>query len=149
MSQHSTPRRPRRVRFLVKVVIAVLAFTWLPTVAQAAFFDAATAPVSVGTYLVQAPATLSGTRSCNGTASSTSRTMSITIDDFGAVPRATAYIVTLTASSGRSVRIELPSSRRSTPISVEGSRTASYTLSISARVGTWTSPDPLERTYTC
>ncbi|WP_247827529.1 hypothetical protein [Arthrobacter antioxidans] len=146
MSKHRPPRPLGRVRFLVGVLVAVVVPMGAPTVAQAAFFDAAVAPMSVGTYKIPAPAGITGTRSC----SDSNRPMDITIDDFGAVPRASSYVVTLTASTGRATKITLPATRRTTAISTEtSSRTASYTLRIVANVGTWTGTVPLERTYTC
>ncbi|WP_104181566.1 hypothetical protein [Arthrobacter sp. B0490] len=137
-------RRPRRVRFLVRVLIGVVLSTWLPTAAQAAFTDADAAPVAVGTYAVPAPASITGTFSCQNNRLS----MSVTLTDFGAVHRATAYTVTLTAPNGQVTANSLPAGTRATTITRTSTTVGTYTLRVRASVGTWTGQN-LERVLAC
>lgn len=144
MSTRKPPRPLRRLRFLVQVIIGVLVFTWVPTIAQAAFSDAAVAPVTVGTYDIPAPVGGSYSRTCASNRSS----MTVNLTTFGAVDRATGYTVTLTGPSGQVTTNRLPANTRSTSITTSSTRTGSYTLQIRATVGTWTG-DPLTATITC
>lgn len=144
MARHRTPRRPRRVPFLVRVLIGVMVLTGLPTVAQAAFTDSDGSPVAVGTYTVPAPAGITGNFSCQNNRLS----MSVTLTDFGAVQRATAYTVTLTAPNGQVTTNNLPAGNRATTITRTSTTVGNYTLRVRASVGTWTGQN-LERVLTC
>ncbi|MEG9249859.1 hypothetical protein V6S67_17355 [Arthrobacter sp. Soc17.1.1.1] len=144
MNQQHGPRHLRRVRFLVRVLITVLVFMWAPTVAQAAFSDAASAPVTVGTYAIPAPASLTGNYSCTSARTS----MTVTISDFGAVSRATGYTVTLTAPNGQVTTNNLPATTRATTITRTSTSVGNYTLRIRANVGSWIGQNA-ERVLTC
>lgn len=144
MNRHLSGRTTRRVRFLVQLVIGVVVFMWAPTVAQAAFSDAAAAPMNVGTYDIPAPVGITGSFTCNGTR--TSVTASIT--DFGAVTRATGYTVTLTAPTGTVTTNNLPATTRSTTITRSTTRTGTFTLRVRATVGAWTGDDQVS-SLTC
>lgn len=134
----------RRIRMLVQLVVAVVVLTWVPTIAQAAFSDAARADLSVGTYAIPAPAGVTGTFSCT----STKLSMTVTLTDFGAVDRATGYTVTLTAPTGQVTTNAVPASPRSTTITRTSTTVGTYTLRVRANVGTWTGQN-LERVLTC
>lgn len=127
----------RRLRLLVQLVVAVVVLTWVPTIAQAAFFDADAAPVTVGTYDIPAPVGVTGTYNCT----STKLSMTVTISDFGAVARATGYTVTLTSPSGTVTTNNLSATNRATTITRSSLRTGTFTLRLRAAVGTWTGDD--------
>ncbi len=133
MSRHSICRPLRVVRFLAGLLICSVIFTFAPTVAQASFAGRATAPVTVSTYDIPAPAGVTGTYSCNSARTS----VTVTITDFGAVARATGYTVTLTAPSGAVSSNPLPASTRATTITRASTRTGTFTLRIRATVGSW------------
>lgn len=144
MSRHRSTPTTRRVRFLVRLAIGVVVFMWAPTVAQAAFSDAAVAPMSIGTYDIPAPVGIAGSFTCNGARTS----VTATITDFGAVTRATGYTVTLTAPTGAVTTNNLPATTRSTTITRSTTRTGTFTLRIRATVGAWTGDDQVS-SLTC
>ncbi|WP_298252074.1 hypothetical protein [uncultured Arthrobacter sp.] len=137
MSRHragGTTRLPRRLRFLAKLLLAVVVLTWAPTVAQAAFSDRDTAALSVGTYDIPAPAGVTGTIDC----SLLKMFVTVAITDFGVVPRATEYTVTLTGPAGVVTTHTVSPTKRATTITRMSMLNGTYTLRIWASVGTWT-----------
>ncbi|MDQ0736608.1 hypothetical protein [Arthrobacter agilis] len=149
MSRHRAPRRLRRVRFLVRVLIAVVVFTCAPTIAQAAFSGAATAPMKVTAYTVPAPVGMTASANCPPF----SGTMTVAVTDFGAVDRATSYTLTLT-KPGTTTDVappqELKVGRTATFTVPRGFlQYPTYTLSIRANVGAWTGKQSLVRDFSC
>lgn len=130
----STRRPTRRVHFLAKVLIGVLVFMWVPTIAQAAFSSRTAETLQIGTYSIPAPGAVTGTYSCNGSKNS----MTVNISTFGGVDRATGYIVSLIAPSGQVTVNEVPADNRATTIARSTTSRGNFTLKLEARVGTWT-----------
>ncbi|WP_264356285.1 hypothetical protein [Pseudarthrobacter sp. MM222] len=149
----ATPAAPRvspawlaRLRGLLAVPVAVALVLGAPGLAYATFTARTTAAVSVGTYKVPAPASISGTLECrtgNG-----AKGAIITFTDFAEVDRATGYTATLTPPSGSPSVVPLSGEGTMQVTMFVGTAKGKYTFRLTARVGSWTGL-PLEQTVNC
>ena len=136
----------RRYRWAYVVVVLVGMITGGTALAQASFTGSASTPVSVGTYDIPASTSLTGTYSCDAR-----RTLTVNITGFNRVARATAYTLSLAepGTSPATTTQILTAMQTTTTITRTTARSGSFTLSLVARVGTWTGDTPLIRTITC
>ncbi|THJ68676.1 hypothetical protein E8P82_01885 [Arthrobacter echini] len=149
MSRHragGTTRLPRRLRFLAKLLVAVVVLTLVPTVAQAAFSNREAGSTVLGTYNIPTPTGVDASYTCS---TSSRRSATVTVRDFTAVARATGYTVTLTAPDRKVQTVELAASKRATTLSVASTTSGKYVLSVRANVGSWTGKDPAVFSFTC
>lgn len=127
------------------MVLAPAATAVGPAGAWAAFTGTRSAALQASTYAIPAPAGLAADFVC----SLVGQGVTATVLGFGSVDRATSYVITLTAPDGTS---------SSTTVLVPGPAVLSqssqhkgnrvYTLSVRARIGTWTGA-PATRTHRC
>lgn len=148
MSRPRSARRGRQlrlVRLVVQLVIGVLVLTWAPAIAQAAFSSSTSARVVVGTYKIPAPTTARVTTDCQLLSSG----MTVHVNDFSAVNRATSYTLTLTDQGGSELGAQTGTARTATFTVRKGLITSpTLTLRIRANVNTWTG-EPLVVTVAC
>ncbi|WP_285240482.1 hypothetical protein ACRB8A_14890 [Arthrobacter sp. G.S.26] len=144
MKTSRPPRAALRLRRLLAAVVVALFLAATPAVAQAAFNSTASAALSTGTYSIPAPATISGTYSCDTTRPYGS---TINITAYGKVARATGYKLTVTAPDGSSSSQNIQGNTLSLTKS-STLRNGTYTYALVAMVGTWIG-DPYTGTYTC
>ena len=144
-----TPAAPRvfpawlvRLRGLLTIPVAVMLVLGAPGLSYAAFTARTTASMSIGTYEIPAPATATGSRTCQ----TGPLRVSITISSFAPVSRATSYIATVTAPDGTVSSKTVSASGFS--FTKSSSKAGTYTLLIKARVGGWTGA-AIQKTYTC
>lgn len=126
-------------------VIALL-LVMAPQLAEATFTSLGSSSQSVGTFKLVAPATVTTTSNCPPSAK---KSGSVNVSDFGAVPRATSYVLTVTSPGGNTYTVTVTS--RSAFLSVSdfpGSGAGTWTLTIKAELGPWTGP-PLVYTFRC
>jgi hypothetical protein len=145
----ATPAAPRastawlvRLRGLLAVPLAGALVLGAPGLAYATFTARTTAAVSVGTYKIPAPASISGNLECTRTG----KGATITITDFGLVDRATKYTATLTLAGGEPLVVPVTADK-DVPVTNFGGK-GKYTFTLIASVGSWTGT-PLERTVIC
>lgn len=139
--EHSDRSRPFRV--LLGFVIAVL-LVIAPQMAQATFTSNGSAQQSIGTFQLTAPASVTGTYRCpRGPGSSGI----VNVTDFGAVPRASSYLLTLTSARGNVASVTV-TNRSATLQIAEPDKIGTWVLTITAELGNWTGPD-LTRTFEC
>lgn len=136
-------RAALRLRRLLAAVAVALFLVATPAVAQAAFNSTASAALSTGTYTIPAPATISGTYSCDTTRPYGS---TINITAYGKVARATGYKLTVTAPDGTAVTQNITGNTVS--LTKPSGRNGVYTYALFAVVGTWTGAS-YSGTYTC
>ena len=139
--EHSDRRRPFRV--LLGFVIAVL-LVIAPQMAQATFTSKGSAQQSIGTFQLTAPASVTGTYRCPR---ASDKTGIVKITDFGAVPRASSYLLTLN-SGGGNIASETVANRSATLHIDEKPKKGTWTLTIRADLGNWSGPN-LTRTFQC
>ena len=132
-----------RLRGLLAVPIAAALVLAAPGLAYATFTARTTAAVSVGTYKIPAPASISGALECT----KQGRGGTITITDFGLVDRATKYTATLTLAGGVPVVVLVTADKDVTVTNYGGKGT--YTFTLTASVGSWSGESPLVRTISC
>lgn len=120
---------------VLAAVLGALLLILTPAAAEAAFRAATTSTVSVGTYMIPAPATATWTfTSCVKANFSRSDTLSLT--NYAKVARADSYLVTITAPDGTTSTRSITGN---TLTLTQNSRsTGTYTFTIQAVVGTWT-----------
>ena len=137
----------RRYRWAYVLVVLAGMICGGTALAQASFTGAASAPVSVGTYDIPASASVTGTYSCDAL----KRTMTVNVTGFSRVDRATAYTLSLAepGTNPAATTQTLTATQTTATITRATSRTGAFTLSLTARVGTWTSDTPLTRSITC
>ena len=141
-------------RRLLAAPIAVALVLGAPGLAYATFTARTAASLSVGTYRVPAPPSVTASMEC--TKDTGQKGASITFSDIGDVDRATEYTATFTSPGG--VQSEAVIRRgRTSPFTMDvmdkngsgnGSGKGTYTFALSAKVGSWTGA-PLERFITC
>ncbi|WP_232083374.1 hypothetical protein [Arthrobacter sp. SO5] len=121
-----------RLRRLLAVPVAVALVLGAPGLAYATFTAKTGSSMAVGTYSIPAPATATGSGTCN----KGPRGATANITSFAAVSKATSYIATVTAPDGST------SSQTVAPggfvLSRTSSKAGTFTLEIKARVGSWT-----------
>lgn len=98
--------------------------------------------MSVGTYQIPAPESVSGSLQCT----KTGRGATITITAFGLVDRATNYVATLTVDGETPTPTAISAGREETLTNWGGK--GRYTFALYAQVGSWTGRQ-LERTINC
>ncbi len=126
-----------------------------PYLATAAFTATTTATLSVGTYKIPAPTSMTtGTHSCTNNQGVKGATIAVT--SWSAVDRATGYVLTLTSPGGvQSQTVINVGGSSAVTVSVQdvngngnGSGSGTYTLSLRAKASSWVG-DPLAKTFTC
>ncbi len=149
MSRHRAGgmvRLPRGLRFLAKLLVAVVVLTLVPTLAQAAFSNSEGGTMTLGTFRVPTPTGVDASYTCT---TSSPRSATVTIRSFDAVQRATGYTVTLAESKNVLQTKELAATKRATTMSIStSSMKRTYVLSVYAKVGTWTG-NAATYTFTC
>lgn len=114
-----------------------------PGLAYATFTATTGGSLAVGTYSIPAPATATGSRTCNN---GNPKGITINITSFAAVIKATSYIATVTAPDGSTASKTVGTGGFS--ISRTSSKTGTYTLVITAQLGTWTGA-AIQKAYVC
>ena len=137
-----SPARLTHRRGLLAVPLAVALVLGAPGLAFAAFTAKTAASLSVGTYKIPAPASLSGTLRCTNTG----KGATITVKGFGLVDRATSYVATLTLPGETPTLTQVTVGREVSMTNWGGK--GKYTFTLSAQVGSWTGA-ALERTVSC
>ncbi len=126
-------------------VLLAAVFVAAPAVAQADFSTTSTASVSVGTYVIPKSAIDSAVLSCHPNR----KNVSVTVNSYARVDKATSYLFTLTNPEGvvgQAATLQ-PNENGVTLTSSMGDR-GTWILSVRARVGTWVGA-PAEYRYTC
>lgn len=131
------------LRRLLAVPVAVALVLCAPGLAYATFTANTGGTLTVGTYSIPAPATATGTRTCNN---GNPKGITINIASFAAVSKATSYIATVTAPDGTTASKAVGPGGFT--ITKQYAKTGTYTLVIQAQVGNWTGA-ALEQTYAC
>ena len=132
-----------RLRRLLAVPAAVALVLGAPGLAYAAFTAQTGGSLSVGTYSIPAPATATGGRTCtNGNP----KGITINITSFAAVSKATTYTATVTAPDGTTTSKAVDPGGFT--ITKQYAKTGTYTLAITAQVGSWTGA-AFQQTYVC
>lgn len=143
----TAPRLPRvwrlRLRRLLAVPAAVALVLGAPGLAYATFTAKTGGSLVVGTYAVPAPATATGTPTCNN---GNLKGITINITSFTAVLRATSYTAKVTAPDGTTTSQAVDPGGFA--ITQQYAKKGAYTLIIQAQVGSWTGA-ALQQTYTC
>lgn len=131
------------IRALAPFVAAALLVA-APAAAQAAFTAIGTSSLSASTYSIPAPASVNASFVC----STNHKQATVTVAGYSQVPRATAYLFTLTAPDGTSssTTTTLPTVALTQSSATTGNRT--YTLAVQALVGSWVG-SALTQPYTC
>ena len=132
-----------RLRRLLAVPVAVSLVLGAPGLAYATYTAKTGGSLAVGTYSIPAPATATGSRTCNN---GNPKGITINITSFAPVSKATSYTATVTAPDGTytSKTVEPSGFTITQPYEKKGS----YTLAIQARVGSWTGA-AFPQTYSC
>lgn len=120
---------------VLAAVLAALLLILTPAAAEAAFRAATTSTVSVGTYMIPAPATATWSfKNCGRIKYFRSNTLSLT--NYAKVPRADSYRVTITAPDGTTSTRSITGNTLT--LTQTSSSTGTYSFTIQAVVGTWT-----------
>jgi hypothetical protein len=132
-----------RLRRLLAVPAAVALVLGAPGLAYATFTANTGGSLAVGTYSIPAPATATGTRTCNN---GNPKGITINITSFAAVSKATSYIATVTAPDGTTTSKTVDPGGFT--ITKQYAKAGTYTLVIQAQVANWTGA-ALPQTYAC
>ena len=132
-----------RLRRLLAVPVAVALVLGAPGLAYATFTATTGGTLAVGTYSIPAPATATGSRTCNN---GNPKGITINITSFAAVSKATSYTATVTAPDGTTTSKAVDPAGFT--ITKQYDKKGSYTLAIQAKVGSWIGT-ALPQTYTC
>ena len=143
----TAPRLPRvwlsRLRRLLAVPAAVALVLGAPGLAYATFTAKTGGSLVVGTYAIPAPATATGSRTCNN---GNPKGITINITSFAAVIKATSYIATVTAPDGTTTSQAVDPGGFT--ITQQYAKKGAYTLVIQAQVGNWIGSE-FQKTYVC
>lgn len=137
-----------RLRGLLAVPVAMALLLGAPGLAYAAFTASTAAALTVGTYKVPAPASISGRLEC--TSIQGKKGASISFTSFATVDRATGYTAVISSPNDAqavSVIAAGDTSHAATLLS-KGNGRGTYTFTLTASVGLWTG-EPLTQSVTC